>query len=386
MISSLRPYILSALLAVPSYGAEDVALPDPLVLTGGKRATADDWRKQRRAEILALFEKHVYGRAPRLPQPPRFQVVEEDKRAIEGSATRREVDITVEGTNRPHTFRLTLYVPNQATKPVPAFLLLNHRGQVSAQAGTPFFPVAQIIKRGYAAAGITLSQIAPDDVKSYRDGVIAAFDGAEERSPDAWRTIAAWAWGGQRAMDYLQTDKSIDGKRVAVIGHSRGGKAALWCGAQDERFGLTISNDSGETGAALARRREGEKIVDINRNFPHWFAENYKRYNDRENELPVDQHELIALLAPRLAYVASAQSDAWADPMGEFLAAVRASPVYRLLGVPGIETTQQPPVDQPVHTGRIGYHIRTGGHGLTEYDWQQFLDFADRHMASNSKR
>lgn len=355
-------------------------LPDPLKSASGARVTAAEWRNHRRAEVLALFRDQIYGRSPGRPDGLRFKVVEEDADALGGAARRREVDITVQKRGETFPFRLTIYLPKTSTKPVPLFLLLNHRGTVASQVNNPFFPVNQILARGYGAAGITVGQLAPDDPKSYRQGVIGFYDGAEEQSPNAWRTISAWAWGGQRAMDYLVTDKDVDASRIAVIGHSRGGKAALWCGAQDERFALTVSNNSGESGAALARRIAGETVAKINTAFPHWFAENYKRYNDREDELPVDQHELIALVAPRLAYVASAQDDAWADPLGEFLACVNASPVFQLLGAKGLETSQFPQPEQPLHAGSIGYQLRKGGHGLTEYDWQRFMDFADRHL------
>jgi len=358
-----------------------ISLPDPLVSAAGvKVTTARQWQDQRRAEVLELFREHVYGRSPGRPEGVKFTVVEEDPAALKGTATRREVDISFPGPRGTFTFRLVIYLPNPAKKPVPVFLLLNHRGNVSAQVNNPFFPVDQIIARGYAAAGITLGQLSPDKAGTYRDGVLGFLDGPEERSPDAWRTIAAWAWGGSRAMDYFETDKQIDSKRVAVAGHSRGGKTALWCGAEDERFALTISNNSGETGAALARRGVGQSLAIGNIRNPHWFATNFKRYNDKEDELPVDQHELIALLAPRLAYVASAETDAWADPLGEFLSCVHATPVYRLFGLKGMETDKQPPLDQPIHDGRIGYHIRKGGHGMTEYDWQRFMDFADRRL------
>src|SRR5262249_5088399 len=274
---------------------------------------------------------------------------------------------------------------NRTAGRMPAFVLINNRPVSSAdptrQQKEGFWPAEEIIGRGFATAVFQTNDVDPDrkDDASRAAGVRGQWPaGGGTEGTDAWATLGAWAWGASRVLDYLVTLPEIDPARVAVLGHSRGGKTALWAGAQDERFALVVSNDSGCGGAALSRRDFGETVEAINRGFPHWFCGNFKRFDGRGAELPVDQHQLLALIAPRAVYVASADGDFWADQRGEFLALAQASPVYALYGHEGFKPTDMPPLDSPRVRGRMGYHIRQGNHNLTPYDWQQFMTFAAR--------
>jgi hypothetical protein len=378
--------------------AGDYQLPDPLVAADGSQVTgATGWRG-RRAELLELFSRHVYGRTPALCEIE-FATVSSES-ALDGLATRKQIAITAKHQGRSHTFHLVLFVPTGQGAPAPVFLgvrLFDNDAQ-RPQPGTPLelarpLPTGiaeadlpgerlmeTILRRGYAVGNIDVEEVAPDDNARYRRGIIGLYGGADEadRGADEWGALGAWAWSLSRALDYVETDAQLDAKRVAVIGHSRGGKTALWAGAQDERFALVISNNSGCGGAALSRRNYGETVRHINERFPFWFCKNFRAFNDRENALPVDQHELLALVAPRLLYVASAADDRWADPQGEWLATVAADPVFRLLGQPGLGVSEAPSVNQPLGAS-VGYHLRSGKHALSDYDWMQYLRFADRH-------
>lgn len=361
---------------VPSY-----TLPDPLLLNSGTPVKdAGSWNKQRRSEILELFRENVFGRVPSTQYEKSFRVVSTDPKAMEGAATLKQVVITITSEQKSLDINLNLFVPNNVKKPVPAFLLINNRGPAVAdltrKTKSEFWPAEEVIARGYAIAVFNNSDVDPDKFDNFKDGIHVLLDRGE-RTASSWGTISAWAWGASRCMDYLVTDKDIARNKVAVVGHSRGGKTALWAGAEDTRFALVVSNESGCTGAALARRKYGETIKQINKSFPHWFCENYRKYNDNEAALPVDMHMLLSLTAPRALYVACASDDLWGDPKGSYLALYNAVPAFNLLGKKSNIPVNMPPLEKQIISGHVAFHVREGGHNMLVTDWKRFMDFAD---------
>lgn len=387
----------------------DYTLPDPLVSLSGAHVTdVDTWRTVRRPEILASYEQHVFGETPKGPFETSTEVLSAEP-ALAGVAIRKEVRVQLTADPAGPAFIILLYLPNSASGPTPTFLALNFYGNASVHADPDItlsaewmrqnddfgivdnrateatrgarssrWPVERILERGYGLATLYYGDIDPDYDDGFENGVHPYFNDVVG-GPNSWSSIGAWSWGLSRAMDYLVTDADVDPDQVMVMGHSRLGKAALWAGAQDERFAIVISNDSGAGGAALSRRAYGETVARINDVFPHWFNPVFKRYGENESELPVDQHMLLSLVAPRPLYVASAIEDRWADPRGEFLSARHAGPVYQLFGEDPLPVEEWPDVGTPV-MGTVGYHVRAGGHDVLPYDWERFMDFADKHL------
>jgi hypothetical protein len=385
-------------------------LPDPLRLSSGAAVgDAETWRRIRRPEILRLYEKEVFGRTVAPRTKVLVEVLEAGMPALGAKAIRKQVRLWFAGKKEGPGVTMLVYLPAKSKGPAPVFVGLSFGpnatvhtdpgivlgetwvrdpgdrtkmvkqavGEEARGRGARQWQVEKIVERGFGLVTACYLEIEPDFVGGIGHGVRALRQQAP--APDEWGALGAWAWGLSRMVDYLETDPGVDAKRIAVIGHSRLGKAALWAGAQDERFALVISNNSGEGGAALARRNYGETLQRITTVFPHWFASNYTGYGADPGRLPVDAHMLLALMAPRPVYVASAEEDRWADPRGEFLAASAAGRVFELLGKRGLGTDEMPGLHAPLME-TVGYHVRAGKHDVTEYDWEQYLRFAEKHF------
>ncbi|QLE02393.1 acetylxylan esterase [Galbibacter sp. BG1] len=385
------------------------SIPELLTSNSKEQITiTKDWERKRRKEIIELFKTNVYGSFPKQEITVKSNLISEDKNALCGKATRKI--ITINFISKKDTVRadLLIYLPNQTKIPRPVFLGLNFFGNHTihpdkniplpkgfVKNNAEFFifdntatnksrgvranrwPVEHILERGYGLATLHYGDLAPDNPEKYQEGIYSLF---KNESIDQTGAIAAWTFGLQTAMDYLVTDSDIDSEKITVFGHSRLGKAALWAGALDERFSIVISNDSGCGGAALFRRKKGEDIAEINKLFPHWFAPNFHQFNKKENELPVDQHMFLASIAPRGVYVGSAERDLNADPYGEYLSLYYASPVYELYGYDTPQTENLPTINKPLISGKQGYHIRAGGHDMSRFDWESYLNFADYYF------
>lgn len=373
-------------------------LPALLEATDGQKiTTAAQWEQVRRPELLALFTEQVYGQMPDQPVEASYKLLENDRNALGGSATRKQVEITFRRNGLERKALLLMYLPNQVQAPVPVFLHFNFRGNQTVSTDPEIlpsqysdyergnqssrWPVEKIVAAGYGLVTVHYFDFFPDSPERYAESILPFFGYQSEQDlpADGGQAIAAWAWGYSRMMDYLETDRQVDASKVILMGHSRLGKTALWAGATDPRFAMVISNESGCGGAALSMRRIGETVNRINHAFPHWFCKNFRQYNREEDKLPIDQHELLALIAPRPLYVASAEEDRWSDPKGEFLSAAYAGEVYRLYGLQGLETTEMPAVNTSIHN-RVGYHNRMGVHDVTDFDWDNYILFADKWL------
>lgn len=374
-----------AIAAMPLWGAGSPApenVPELMkTFSGNAVESVKDWEKIRAPEILERYTREVFGVRPKEADEQgrvSFETLEEGD-AIDGKARRKTIKVNFKTQNGCFSFPFVAFIPKIKGK-VPAFVLICNRSE--AKRDEKFWPVREIVGRGYATASFLFSDVVPDNAKTaFSQGVTAAFADGADRTNDSWGTISAWAWAASRVMDWIETEPLIDAKRVGVVGHSRGGKTALWAGVTDRRFAMVCSNNSGCSGAKLNHidLPKSETIAKINAQFPHWFAKNYRKYKGRDRVMDFDQHELLALVAPRILCVASATKDNWAGQLGEWWSARLASPAWELYGVNGLVGDGFPRADSPQQEGFVSYHLRTGRHDLTPYDWKCYMDFADRH-------
>ena len=379
----------SAAVTIACTAATPENVPELLTTFEGERVcTVEQWENVRAPELLAEFTKEEYGRRPvERPAALAFAKAEPDAVMMDGKALRKRIRVMYGGPYGGGAFTFTAFIPRQA-KPAPAFLLICNRPpdeniDPTRNVKSGFWPAEEIVARGYAAIAFWNGDIAPDRNTGNSVGVFAAFRDVTQRTQpkDSWGTLSAWAWGASRVMDWIETEPLLDAKHVAVVGHSRGGKTALVAGVYDRRFAMACSNDSGCSGAKLNHidLPKSEHINSIVRSFSYWFCPNYVFHVNADTEWRVDQHEFIALMAPRLVCIASATEDAWAGQEGEYHSGLLASPAWELYGLKGLVASGFPPPDTPLQEGSISYHLRTGPHNLTPYDWARYMDFADRH-------
>ena len=355
----------------------------------------------------------MYGQSPGRPANLAFEIFDNNINALNHIAIRRQVRVFFDGKMGAHFLDLLIYYPKDISRKVPIFVGLNFAGNQSIANDTAIkittswvspktkgvignhateltrgiaaagWPIEIILNRGYALATIYAGDVDPDFDDEFNNGIHSLYPDFQKRN-DNFSTMGAWAWGLSRAMDYFETDPAIDAKKVIVVGTSRMGKAAIWAGATDQRFAMVISNESGAGGAKLFHHLGGEDTKNLCTRFPYWFCKNFQKYKGLDTSLPFDQHMLIALIAPRPVYIASASGSSLTDSYGEFLSAKYADPVYRLFHTKGLPVKEMPQVDIAIF-GQIGYHNRSGKHDILPYDWEQFLRFADMHFRRNKK-
>jgi hypothetical protein len=373
---------------VPAY-----TLPAPLVATAGRPVrSASDWR-QRREEIVGLYEQHIFGRVPANAPKVTWRVSATDAKGRDGAAIVKQVVGQIGPSAEGPRINLTLVTPATARTGVPIVLIVNFGGgNTTPPTSGQWLPLndppvaAEILARGWGYAMFGYQDVQPDRANALTQGAIGLtlLPGASQPDPAAWGSVSAWAWGTSRAIDFLEGDPSVDRRRIALQGFSRIGKAALWAAALDERIAAVFAACAGEMGSALSRRDYGETVDDMAQNFPWWFSGTFQQWPGRWQEMPVDAHMLIALSAPRPVFLTGGTGDQWADPRGIFLAAVAAGPVYRLLGKKDMGITEFPPPDTPVIAGSLGWLYHTGGHNVPATDWRPFLDFLAPHFAPDA--
>lgn len=376
---------------VPQY-----TLPSLLTSEHGKKITTPkEWEDIRRPELLKIFATQMFGKTPEGNIKVAYETLKTNQQALNGKATSKQVKVTFSNGSMERKMLMLIYLPNQISGKAPLFAGYNFDGNQtisddpeiipSSEAGRGSsksrWPVEMILASGYGLATIWYYDLFPDKDDKHAESILPLFgyQSAEDITDSYWQSMGAWAWGLSRAMDYFETDSDINASKVVLMGHSRNGKAALWAGVQDERFAVVISNESGCGGATLSKRTFGETIDIITTKFPHWFSKGFRKYANNEPELPFDQHQFLALIAPRPLYIASAAGDLWADPRGEYLSGYYASEVYKLYGMKGLESIDMPDINQPV-MNRIGYHIRDGKHDVTDFDWKNYILFADKWL------
>lgn len=387
-------------------------LPDPLTLLNGQKITdKETWLAKRRPEIVKLFEENQYGKTPPKPEALSFLVFDKGTPVFGGKAIRKQVRIYfTKDTAGNHKMDLVIYLPANAAKPSPLLLGLSFSPVSQAiddpgiRPGTVWkdgkkvpatasrfgkVDVERFISKGIGYASVYYGDIEPDSKDGIRYGIRSVYlkAGVTQVAPDEWGAVSAWSWGLSRAMDYIETDKAINSKQVAVTGASRLGKTVLWTGARDLRFAMVLASVSGESGAALSRRNYGETVAhmtDTSRFF-YQFAPQYHDYSNKVNELPMDSHMLIALIAPRPLLLQTGSTDSWSDPKGEYLAAQAAQPVYDLFGLKGVGSGPFPAPKDDSKLNTLGYYMHDGGHAVLPEDYDIFVRFMTRHFGLAGK-